>query len=110
MNKMRKKSIYNIIQRLSQMLKYFDIYDVDQVINMIEDIMDEIQQILDDEENYFYNIPENLQNGERYAISEEACDNLQDAISELEYVDHDDAKEYIENCILNAIKSLNNCI
>ena len=37
-------------------------------------------------------MPENLQNSERYEIAEEACDNLDSAISSLE-----EALDYIES-------------
>jgi spore cortex formation protein SpoVR/YcgB (stage V sporulation) len=110
MNKARKKSICGIIQRLQQLAKYMSIYDTDQVVSIIEDILDQVVAILDDEETYFYNIPENLQNSERYEISEAACDNLEDAISELEDIDDSYSNEEIEVYILNTLKSLQNCI
>lgn len=110
MNKKRKKSIRDFIQRLKQLVKYMHIYDIDEVVSIIEDILENVIEILDDEETYFYNIPENLQNGERYEISEMACDNLGYTISELEDIDDEYSKEEIESCILNAIKYLENCI
>ena len=110
MNKKRRQSIRNIIQRLKQLVNYMSIYDVDEIVSMLEDILENIIDILDDEETYFYNIPENLQSGERYEISEMACDNLGDAISELEDIDEEYSKEEIEAYILNAIKNLQNCI
>ena len=110
MNKKRRQSIRNIIQRLKQLVNYMNIYDVDEIVSMLEDILENIIDILDDEETYFYNIPENLQSGERYEISEMACDNLGDAISELEDIDEEYSKEEIEVYILNAIKNLQNCV
>lgn len=110
MNKNRKKSIRYLIQRLKQLVKYINIYDIDEVVDIIEEILENIIEILDNEETYFYNIPENLQSGERYEISEMACDNLGDAISELEDIDDEYSKKEIENCILNAVKYLENCI
>ena len=110
MNKKRKRSIRDLIQRLKQLVKYMHIYNTDEVVGIIEDILDNIIEILDNEETYFYNIPENLQSGERYEISEMACDNLNDAISELEDIDDEYSKEEIESCILNAIKYLEDCI
>ena len=110
MNKKRRQSIRNLIQRLKQLVNYMSIYDVDEIVSMLEDILENIIDILDDEETYFYNIPENLQSGERYEISEMACDNLGDAISELEDIDEEYSKEEIEAYILNAIKNLQNCV
>lgn len=110
MNKLRRKAIRDIIQMLNQLVKYMGIYDIDQVVSIIEDILDKIITIFDEEETYFYNIPENLQSGVRYEISEEACDNLEDAISELEDIDNEYSKEEIEGYILNAINSLKKCI
>lgn len=110
MNKLRKRAIRDIVQRLNQLVKYMDIYDIDQIVSILEDILDRIITIFDEEETYFYNIPENLQNGIRYEISEEACDNLENAISELEDIDNEYSKEEIESYVLNAINSLKNCI
>lgn len=110
MNKQRRKSIRDLIQRLNQLANHMNIYDMDKLIDIIEDILGDISEILDNEETYFYNIPENLQSGERYEASEMACDNLGDAISELEDIDNEYSKKEIENCILNAVKYLENCI
>lgn len=110
MNKLRKKNIVNIIKRLNELLKYMHMYNIDQIVEMVEDILDNVVCIFDEEETYFYNIPENLQSGIRYEISENACDNLEDAISELEYIDSDCSQEEIEEYIANAVKNLNNCI
>ena len=106
MNKRRRKAIHDIIKRLNEMLESKN--DIDTSI--FEDIVDETQTILDDEENYFYNIPENLQSGSRYEESESAIDKLEDAVSELEDIDDDCSQEYIKNCVSNAIKSLNDCV
>ena len=106
MNKMRRKAIRNLIAKLSGIRN--DKKDVD--FDLIDDILDETQTILDDEEDYFYNIPENLQSGSRYDDSENAIDNLGDAINELSDIDAECSHEYIKECIDNAIDSLNNCI
>jgi len=59
----------------------------------LEDCANEIDDIRSDEEEYRDNIPENLQNGDRYQDTEENCDKLdtaastvRDAISELDEI------------------------
>ena len=100
MNKARRKEICNIIQKLNNFLSRADI-DV---------AIDEIQMVLDEQECVMDNIPENLQNGYRYQESEEACDNLNDAISELEDIDDEYSEDDIHHAVNNAIQYLNNCI
>ena len=106
MNKLRRKAIRNIIKELSEIL------EVNNEISVcvVEDFIDKAQMILDEEETYFYNIPENLQSGSRYDESENAIDKLEDAISYLEYIDEECSKEEINKYILSAISNLNNCI
>ena len=110
MNKIRRKAIFKIIQRLNKLMnKVFDI-PIDLLISEIEEIIDDIQDILDEEESVMDNIPENLQSGSMYEKSEEACWNLSDSISELEDLDVECAKDDIASCISNVINNLTNCI
>ena len=106
MNKFRRKAIHNIIKKLNEMLEG----ENEITIDVFEDFIDETQTILDEEETYFYNIPENLQSGSRYDESENAIDRLEDAISDLEYIDEDCSQEEIKKYILSAISNLNNCV
>lgn len=64
MNKQRKAEIKTQIERLNI-------------------IMNGVQKILDDETDYFDNIPENLQSSLRADTSEEAIDQLTEAIDDL---------------------------
>ena len=64
MNKQRKAEIKIQIERLNI-------------------IMNGVQKILDDETDYFDNIPENLQSSLRADTSEEAIDQLTEAIDDL---------------------------
>lgn len=73
MNKQRRKTLNELYEKLAE----------------LRDILDEIK---DEEEAYRDNIPENLQGSERYEKAEEACDNLDYALSSLEEV-----LEYIES-------------
>ena len=60
MNKARRKEIEDIIA---------DLYI----------LQDRIESVKDEEEEYLYNIPENLQSSERYEKAEESVDNLDSA-------------------------------
>ncbi len=67
MNKQRKAEIKKIALRL-------------QGINK------DLQKILDDEQDYYDNIPENLQSSSRADDSEEAIDQLTEAVEEIEEI------------------------
>lgn len=43
-----------------------------------------LEELRDEEQEYFDGIPDNLQSGERYERAESALDNLESAISSLE--------------------------
>lgn len=67
MNKIRRKNLQTIIDRL-------------------EDIKADLEEITYEEEEYRDNIPENLQGSEKYECADEACDNLNDAADTLNEV------------------------
>lgn len=67
MNKIRRKNLQTIIDRL-------------------EDIKADPEEITYEEEEYRDNIPENLQSSEKYERADEACDNLNDAADTLNEV------------------------
>lgn len=50
----------------------------------LERVKDTVESILAEEGDAIDNIPENLQNTDRYSSSEEAVDNLENAIEHLE--------------------------
>jgi hypothetical protein len=106
MNKRRRKEVFKIIQNLNKLLSELDSYDVDEIVMLVQEAIDEIQLVLDEEECVRDNIPENLQNGYRYEESEDACDNLSDAICELEEIEDESSKEEIQEYISDAIKNL----
>ena len=66
--------------------------DIDTLIQALEEIREQIQFVLEEEQEYLDNIPENLQNSERY-------ETAQTAVSELEEADGsiDDIIEHLEN-------------
>lgn len=67
MNKIRRKNLQTIIDRL-------------------EDIKADLEEITYEEEEYRDNIPENLQGSKKYERADEACDNLNDAADTLNEV------------------------
>ena len=52
---------------------------IDDVIADLQEIQGTVESIMNNEEEYRDNIPENLQGSERYERAEEACDYLQEA-------------------------------
>lgn len=71
MNKQRRKQIREVMDRLEKLKED------------IELLTEEIETIHFDEEEYRDNIPENLQNSERYEAADSACSSLEDAESAL---------------------------
>lgn len=52
----------------------------------IENCKDNLQKILDEEQDYFDNIPENLQGSMRGSNSEDAIDTMENCIEDLENI------------------------
>ena len=75
MNKQRRKEISDLIERF-------------------ESLCGDVESILEEEEEYRDNIPENLQGSERYERAEEACDNISSALDSL-----DEVIEYLGNAL-----------
>lgn len=53
---------------------------------MIEAALEELRTVLDEEQDYYDNIPENLLGSERAEASEEAIDIISDSIDSIEEV------------------------
>ena len=64
MNNARRKTISRILTRLTQ------------ISEEMESILSDIELVKDEEEECFDNIPENLQESDRYQAAEAAVDNL----------------------------------
>lgn len=56
------------------------------LIDQFESLKCELETLMEEEEEYRDNMPENLQGSERYDMADEAVSNLEDAISSLEDV------------------------
>ena len=52
----------------------------------MESIKSELENIVDDEQNYYDCIPENLQGSQRACDSEEAIEQMEEAVSSIEEV------------------------
>lgn len=59
---------------------------IERLINQINLLKRELQDVLDDEQFSFDNMPENLQSSMRGIISEEAIEYLQEALDALENI------------------------
>lgn len=51
-----------------------------EISSQLEELKAVLQELVDEEEEYRDNIPENLQSSERYEKADYACDRLNDAI------------------------------
>lgn len=65
MNNTRRKSIQNVISR-------------------IEELKEDLETILDDEQEYLDNMPENLQESSRAEAAQEAIDNMEMVVNSLD--------------------------
>lgn len=67
---------------------------LDALIERIGDIYSELEALADKERDYRDNMPENLQNSERYEAADNAVSSMEDALDNL-----DSAKSSIEEAI-----------
>lgn len=84
MNNARRKAIRNVIK----MLKGSPV-DWECVETELSDVLDEESEAMD-------NIPENLQDSDRYLVCEESVDYLEDAINSIDSENPECAAEVIE--------------
>ena len=54
------------------------------IAEQLSELREALEQVQFDEEDYRDNMPENLQNSERYQKADEACDNLYAAVEAIE--------------------------
>ena len=57
-----------------------------KVVEQIDKVKGQLQSILDDEQMYFDNMPENLQSSMRASDSEEAIGNMEDVIEKMDEI------------------------
>ena len=67
---------------------------IQALINKLEDIKEDIDSIKEEEQEYYDNMPESIQAGERGDKAQEAIDNLDYAYSQI-----DEVREYLEEAL-----------
>lgn len=83
MNKPRRKAISEVIKRLEALNEEF------------QSIKEDIEILKGEEEEYMENIPENLQQSERYEKAEESVFKLESAVDFIEFIDIDEIILYL---------------
>lgn len=83
MNKERRKQIDAVIKRLE-----------DEMRPLIDDITRQIEDLRDEEQDYYDNMPESFQMGEKGERAQCSIDALEAAVSDIEEID-------LENLIAN---------
>lgn len=78
MNKQRRKQIDQIITRLQ-----------DELAPLIDSIREEIETIRDEEQEYYDNMPESLQSGDKGDVAQSAIEALEEGVNTLEEIDID---------------------
>ena len=68
--------------------------ELNRIINAIQELKNDLEIVHDEEEEAMDNMPESLQDFDRYCAMEEAVDNMDNAIDEL-----DDVIEYLESAM-----------
>lgn len=87
MNKNRRKAIQDVI------------YKIHELESTMINILDDIEAIKNEEEEYLNNIPENLQNSSKYETAENAVNELESA-----YNDFENAKDSLDD-VLSALEN-----
>lgn len=96
MNKGRRKELSGVIKELGKIQDKDDLYA----------LINELECIKDDEQYYYDNIPENLQCSQRAEDSEEAIDNMEEALDLLNEVYEADEFDKNSESIQEAIDKI----
>ena len=96
MNKVRRKELSEVIKALGMMQDKDDLYS----------IISDLESIKSDEEDYYDNIPENLQYSQRAEDSEQAIENMDDALDLLNDVYEADEFNKDDEAIREAIDKI----
>ena len=100
MNKARRKELETVISNLNEIQGKDDLYAC----------INELEKIRDDEQDYYDNIPENLQYSQRAEASEYANDSLDEAIDLLNEVYNDEELDKDDELIKDAIGKIDDAI
>jgi len=67
---------------------------VQHIYDQLLDLKEQLEELNDEEQESFNNIPENFQGSERYEVAEEIASNLDEAVTAIS-----DLVDYLENVI-----------
>ena len=67
---------------------------LNKIINALTELKDELESIKEDEQDAMDNLPESLQDSDRYSAMEEAVDNMDSAFDGIE-----DVIDYLESAM-----------
>lgn len=81
MNNNRRKEIKDALDRI----RGFEM-EISETMSKLEDLKSDVEDIMIDEEDARDNIPESLQDSERYEKADLACDNLANAVDVLDNI------------------------
>lgn len=103
MNKFRRGQLETLSAKLARIESTSDKAALDECINILEDIKW-------DEEDYFDNMPENLQGSLRGCESEDAIDNMDQALDALNEAVELENEDEFSDAISMAIACIDDCI
>lgn len=100
MNKARRKELEPVISNLNEIQGKDDLYAC----------INDLEKIRDDEQDYYDNIPENLQYSQRAEDSEAAIDNLEEALDLLNEAYDADTLDMNGNFVQEAIDRIEDAL
>ena len=103
MNKFRRGQLRSLSAKLARIESTGDKATLDECINILEDIKW-------DEEEYFDNMPENLQGSMRGCESEDAIDNMDQALDSLNEAIESESEDEFSDAVSTAIACIDYCI
>ena len=103
MNKVRRGQLAVLSTKLSRIESIEDTAILEECISILEDIKW-------DEEDYFDNMPENLQGSMRGCESEDAIDNMDQALDALNEAIELECEEEFLDAVSSAIECIDDCI
>lgn len=78
--------------------------EIDRILALIETVSEtvmtiksDIETVRDEEQEYFDNMPDSLQSGDKGTTAEEAINNLEEAMNMLDMVDMEELHTFLEN-------------
>lgn len=94
MNNQRRKEIQTVIDTIATLRNQYDNCEL-EFVESLDGLYSDIEQVKYDEEEYRDNMPENLQESERYQVADENVYDLEEATSTIEGI-KDEVRDAIE--------------